>query len=365
MHQILFRVPLVNLPLYGYGLMLFLAFACCLWLSVRIARREGIPTEKFPDLVMWLFLFGILGARATFVVRYWHQFADFWQVFHIMDGGLIFYGSLPGALIGYGIFYWRHLRQHHVSHWKMADVVAPCLALGLCLGRVGCLLNGCCYGNVACADCPRISFPLPSAPSGDMVKRGHQAPAGFLADGAATVAAVEPRSPAAEAGLAPGDVIVAIGPPHQQKEVHSGRELGGALAAWPRGENAVAIDVRAEGGSVRALPPFVPRGLGLHPTQIYESISMVLLLFLLLSYYPFKKRDGSVMVLFMLGYGLHRFLNEMLRTDTEIVALGLTFSQNISLILLAAAAVLAVAVWRRPPIVPGDSPLQSEIATAR
>ena len=28
---------------------------------------------------------------------------------------------------------------------------APSIALGLCLGRMGCFLNGCCYGQVACA----------------------------------------------------------------------------------------------------------------------------------------------------------------------------------------------------------------------
>jgi phosphatidylglycerol:prolipoprotein diacylglycerol transferase len=68
-----------------------------------------------------------------------------------------------------------------------------------------------------------------------------------------------------------------------------------------------------------------------------------------LSYYPFKRRDGSVMVLFMVGYAVHRFLNEMLRTDTEKVAFNMTLSQNISIVVLIAAAILAVAVWRRGP----------------
>jgi phosphatidylglycerol---prolipoprotein diacylglyceryl transferase len=72
------------------------------------------------------------------------------------------------------------------------------------------------------------------------------------------------------------------------------------------------------------------------------------LLFFLLSYYPYKTRDGALLVLFMLGYGVHRFLNEMLRTDNKITVTGLTLSQNISIAVLAGAVVLAFFVWRRP-----------------
>ena len=64
----------------------------------------------------------------------------------------------------------------------------------------------------------------------------------------------------------------------------------------------------------------------------------MLLLFLLLSYYPFKKRDGSVIVLLMVCYGIHRFLNEMLRIDNRAQFDGLTFSQNVSILVLIAAA---------------------------
>ena len=75
---------------------------------------------------------------------------------------------------------------------------------------------------------------------------------------------------------------------------------------------------------------------------------MGLLLFFLVSYYPYKMRDGALMVILMFGYGIHRFLNEMLRIDNEVVAFGLTLSQNISVGVLIAAVILAVLIWRRP-----------------
>jgi phosphatidylglycerol:prolipoprotein diacylglycerol transferase len=356
MRQILFHIG--PFPLHGYGFMLLMAYFACTWLAVRLARREGIPTEPLKDLAIWLFVGGILGARITYISRYWEGFRDNWgHMIAFWDGGLIFYGSIPGAVIAYYAFWWFTYRRHGVSNWKLADVIAPCIALGLCLGRIGCLLNGCCYGNVACAHCPAVAFPLPAAPRYDMVKRAYQTPAGFVTrEGTAAVEAVEPFSAAADAGLKPGDRIVTVNPndAHARRQIAGYADLAYALAGpgpqgWPRGHNELELTVVRDGQET-TLPAFVPRGIGLHPTQLYESISTILLLFFLLSYYPFKTRDGMVMALFMLGYGVHRFLNEMLRTDTEIVALGMTFSQNISLFVIAAALVLALLARPRVPL---------------
>src|SRR6266446_4116005 len=128
---------------------------------------------------------------------------------------------------------------------------------------------------------------------------------------------------------------------------------------WPRGLNDVQMSVE-RGGKTVDLPAFAPRTIGLHPTQIYETISMSLMTFLLLSYYPYKRRDGLIMVVFMLGYAVHRFLNEMLRTDTDPVAFGMTLSQNISILIFVSGLMLgALALSRprfsRPPVAGADS----------
>ena len=50
------------------------------------------------------------------------------------------------------------------------------------------------------------------------------------------------------------------------------------------------------------------------------------------------------MVILMFGYAIHRFLNEMLRSDNEIWPDGLTLSQNISILVFVAGDYAAVAV---------------------
>jgi phosphatidylglycerol---prolipoprotein diacylglyceryl transferase len=101
-------------------------------------------------------------------------------------------------------------------------------------------------------------------------------------------------------------------------------------------------------GKILDLDPFQPLTLNLHPTQIYESISTLLLFFLLTAHYPFRRHDGEVMVLFILGYAVHRFLNEILRNDTKPVALGMTLSQNGSILFFAVGLFLAWWLWRKP-----------------
>jgi phosphatidylglycerol---prolipoprotein diacylglyceryl transferase len=356
MQQILFHIPLVNIPVYGYGMMLFFAFIGCSWLARRLCKREGIDGGMIPDLAIWLFVSGIIGGRIVFVIQYWYSdpargYVGFdvrplWDVVKLWDGGLVLYGALFGGAAGYYAFYTRNLKKLGVSNWKMLDVVAPCIVLGIAFGRIGCLFTGCCYGNVACSTCPVVPLHFPvytntgphdqrTAPAGDMIRRGYQTPNGFILVGP-EVQAVEPGTPAAEAGLKAGDFILQV----------NGKESTRQSDLVP-GDNGLQLTVLRGNAEVR-LPPFMPTSIGLNPTQPFETISMVLLLFFMLSYYPHKRRDGELMVVLLFVYAIHRFLNEMLRTDTDPVAFNLTLSQNISIGIFAVGVVLAIVVSRRP-----------------
>jgi phosphatidylglycerol:prolipoprotein diacylglycerol transferase len=348
MQQILFRLPIIDLPIYGYGMMLFLAYFFCTWLGSWLAKKQGIPSQAIYDLSLWLFICGILGARITFMIQYHDNVPlSFWNFISLWDGGLIFYGSAIGGVVGYFGAYYFVLRKHKISTWQMADVIAPCAALGLCLGRVGCLLNGCCYGNVACdVAFPALqaeSFPLPAFPRFEMVRKGYQTAAGFtLSDERlGQVGKVEPNSPAARAGLREGDDIW-LEVDGMKKDVSS---YLGDHRAWPRGKNDLILKVRRANGDVEDIGPIVPWTIGLHRTQVYESISMAILFFLLLAYFPYRRRAGAVMVLYMVCYAAHRFLNEILRVDTEPVAFDMTLSQNISIIVFAAGVLLGLWLW--------------------
>ena len=90
------------------------------------------------------------------------------------------------------------------------------------------------------------------------------------------------------------------------------------------------------------LPKFKPVLIGVYPTQIYESISAALLFLALIATWPVRRYDGQLLVLLMLGYAAHRFVNESLREDTPPYG-PFTLSQWISVGIFAGGLVLALA----------------------
>jgi prolipoprotein diacylglyceryltransferase len=350
MHQVFFKLPGIDWPIYGFGLMLFVAFLACTWLASRRAVRVGMTKETIQDFTIWIFIGGLLGARVFFMYLEETPPASvgdfFYRLPRIWEGGIVFYGSVIGALIAYGLLYWFSFRGQGISTLKLADVIAPSVALGLALGRLGCFLNGCCYGQVACAECPvyAVHFPLSAPARYALVDAGVQTAAGFTVDErfpgtGVKVAKVDPTSAAYAAGLRDGDVIAKA----NDRETDSSSALSsylGNFQEWPRGKKDLTLELSNRDASFTILP----RTVGLHPTQLYETISMVIVMLLLIAYTPFKTRDGQVMVLMMLTYAVHRYINEMLRNDPRPVG----FERYASVFLFGAGIVMALWLWSRP-----------------
>lgn len=168
MRQVLFEIPGLGLKLFGYGLMLMLAFLGAMTLAARRAAKERLDPEVVYDLALWVFLGGLIGARLFYVVQYWgervHSLVD---VIKIWEGGIVLYGSLIGATVG--LFAYWLLRRFPLL--PTLDAIAPSLALGVALGRFGCFLNGCCYGD-RCNLPWAVRFPKNSPPWADQAREG-------------------------------------------------------------------------------------------------------------------------------------------------------------------------------------------------
>src|SRR5437879_1368203 len=54
MYPILFRIG--NFPINTYGVFLALAFLGAIFVTVKLAERDGLPIERIYDLCLWLFL---------------------------------------------------------------------------------------------------------------------------------------------------------------------------------------------------------------------------------------------------------------------------------------------------------------------
>lgn len=157
MHRILFHIGPIYV--YAYGVMLALAFAAGTYLAVIRAKARGIASEKIIDLVFFVLIASLMGARLLFVLlNFGYYQSHLIEAFKIWEGGLVFYGGFIGGLL---VALW-FLKMNQLNVWRAADVLAPSLALGAAIGRIGCFLNGCCYGKISYAW--GIPFPAEGTP---------------------------------------------------------------------------------------------------------------------------------------------------------------------------------------------------------
>jgi phosphatidylglycerol:prolipoprotein diacylglycerol transferase len=133
-----------ELTLHTYGFLLAIGFLLAVFLARREAHRTGMDPSLILDLSVNLLVAALLGSRLFYVLGNWQEFAanpveaiKFWR------GGLVFYG---GLICAFPIGVW-YVRKHRLNFSKLADVIAPSIAIGQALGRLGCFSAGCCYGK--------------------------------------------------------------------------------------------------------------------------------------------------------------------------------------------------------------------------
>ena len=128
----------------SYGVMLAIAFWVGIEISARIARKRGYDHLLIVDLGLVILLSSVVGSRFLYVITHLNDFrGDPWGVLKVWEGGLTFYGGLVAAVV-LGVLSLRRRKQPVAA---ITDILAPQIALGIAIARVGCFLNGCCFGK--------------------------------------------------------------------------------------------------------------------------------------------------------------------------------------------------------------------------
>jgi phosphatidylglycerol:prolipoprotein diacylglycerol transferase len=135
-----------------------LAFVAGFSLINLRARHVGIQPERLIPIYIGSAVGGILGARILYGIAVSGLDAFRNPASLLAGGGLAFYGGLfGGALATLAI-----ARLQDLPAWKLLDIMAPTLFLGLAIGRMGCFFAGCCHG----APAPIGEDPIALVPQG-------------------------------------------------------------------------------------------------------------------------------------------------------------------------------------------------------
>jgi len=99
---------------------------------------------KVVDFGLWLVIWALLGAKILLVIVEWKRYlGDPSELLGLARAGGVFLGGFIAAVLAAAIM----LRRYNLKALPTFDVLAPSLALGQAIGRLGCLLAGCCWGR--------------------------------------------------------------------------------------------------------------------------------------------------------------------------------------------------------------------------
>lgn len=126
------------IPIHLFGLLLAAAFLAAGQVTAREFARKGIDPHLASSALTWAAVGGLLGARLWIVLDGWQEFVHAPLAFLLTGGGFVWYGGLAGGALAVTLLF----RRAGVPWFRGADAVAPALALGQAIGRVGCQLSG-------------------------------------------------------------------------------------------------------------------------------------------------------------------------------------------------------------------------------
>lgn len=305
MHPDLFTIPFTNWTIHSYGAMLVIGLLLAMELAKFMARRVGLKPDDFSNAAIIALVSGIIGARIAYVIQFHSEFTSHgesfgevvWSMINLTSGGLVYYG---GFLMAFAVTTTWAVSKKIPLPISM-DVVAPCLMIGLAMGRVGCFLNGCCGGTECQLPAPlAVQFPYGSETYDRQVSEKK----------------IE----------APDDLFRLTSPTSSR------------LSLVTREAAAKDPVLRAAAAKSWSLPVI--------NTQLISTVTALLIAAVTYFFFTLKKTPGRGFALMMILEGLTRALIEGLRVEPRY-AMGLSLSMIIGL----GVALTGVILWIGFPMV--------------
>jgi len=239
-----------------HGLFIAIGFLMGAWIVTKLLVQRGVSEEAANSVVFWSLVGAIVGARVGYVIAHVSEFANPLQWLEIWKGGISLLGGIAGGTIANAVSIKR--KSYRLRFFQVADAVAPGLAFGIAIGRIG-----------------------------DLVIADHLGrPTSWLLAWTYHGGTVAP-------------------PFHCENEVCQASLQGGHLQILERGGSRL-LD---EAGNV------IAQGSGVHQAALYDML-LAWVLFGVLWFFSSKdRREGTTALLFTTWYGCARLLEDSFRID--------------------------------------------------
>lgn len=144
----------------SYSLFIFLGAAVIFGSGLFLSAKRGLPVMETAALLFFGLAAAVIGAKIYLWIILSIQGIpaaghSFLGLFTIPKGE----GGFLGALTGGALFAVFYSRRYRLPFWELGDHLAPGLAAGFAVMKIGCFLAGCCSGTVSFLPWA-VRFPL-------------------------------------------------------------------------------------------------------------------------------------------------------------------------------------------------------------
>jgi phosphatidylglycerol---prolipoprotein diacylglyceryl transferase len=136
MIPILFHIG--PIPVYSFGAFMALAAIASALVIQSELKRNGYNPEIASTIVFGAAVGGLAGARLLFIIESWHDFIRAPMSYLFTGAGFTWYGGFIGGTLAVS---WI-VSKNKIPWRRAADIVAPALAAGYGIGRIGCHMAG-------------------------------------------------------------------------------------------------------------------------------------------------------------------------------------------------------------------------------
>jgi phosphatidylglycerol:prolipoprotein diacylglycerol transferase len=284
-------------PVSPHGLFIAIGFLLGTIPFGRLAERRGIPAVAITSVAFWSLVGAIVGARVGYVIAHPADFESPLEWFYIWQGGISLLGGITGATIANAV----NIRRFHLRFFQVADTVAPALAFGIVIGRIG-----------------------------DLIIADHLGkPSSWLLAWTYEGGTIAP--PFSE--IVPGGVCRATPGP-------------GFCANL---EDGFVMAITRSGATLYdAASNVVAQGTGVHQTALYDMLLAAVLFGVLWWFIRQDRREGMATLLFGIWYGCNRLLEDSLRIDKRFGPLTGSQWTALTVVVIGAGIAIYLAVTKRP-----------------
>lgn len=133
------------ITIYWYSVLILSGVILGYNIIIRYCKKINFSENVIVDMLFYLVIWAIIGARVYYVVFNFSVFEDdILGIFKVWNGGLAIYGAILAGIIYIAYYCYRHM----LNFIRVLDIFSLSLLLGQAIGRWGNFFNSEAYGGI-------------------------------------------------------------------------------------------------------------------------------------------------------------------------------------------------------------------------